>query len=375
MRLLLLLKIRKLLLGGIAIISSFYKPYLIADQNTFKIAVVGPLTGTYSFYGKQLLSAVNQAITDLSTSKNQLEIVPFDDQCNVDLAKSIAITIIKNPEIKAVIGHVCSETTLVASKIYSKGKILQLIPSSTNLKITESNINTLFKMCGKDDIQAQTIARFISNKFGNKKIAIIHNKDLYSKDLAALVQEYLAILKIAPSLYQTINIQDLANNKKIKTILRKIQKLNIDVIFFAGLYKETADFIKAMHYQKNNIPIIISDSNATTGFIKSLGCNKMASGTIMSFQKLDELNKNSNLIQSSIIGHELFGYAAVEVINAAINNVNYITTQSLASWIHNNKIQTIMGEKSWDTNGDILNSEFSIYIWDDKGRYWPLNFN
>ena len=45
----------------------------------------------------------------------------------------------------------------------------------------------------------------------------------------------------------------------------------------------------------------------------------------------------------------------------------------LSLWLHQNKVDTILGEKSWDTNGDVINSEFTMYIWDENGKYWPIS--
>lgn len=346
-----------------------------------KIAIVGPLTGPYSAYGKQLLFAANQAIMDLNLQTHHLEIVPFDDQCNPDLAKSVANKITKDSKFKAVIGHSCSAATIATNKIYAKHGILNVTPTSTNPNITEQNISTLFRMCGRDDIQAQYISNFLSKKFNNKKIAILHSQDLYSKELAEYVQESLAMLKISTTLYQSITADHLNNHTKIKAILKKTKKLNIDVIFFAGLYQEAANIIKTMHHNQIKILMIASDSIATPGFIEKLGSSKLAAGTMMSFQKIDlKDNKiDSKIEDSKIQGQGLFGYAAIQIINTAIqnyydtnNNVNNLNGRILAHWLHQNKINTILGEKSWDTNGDVIDAEFTMYMWDENGKYWPM---
>lgn len=355
----------------ILLIIILFANYCYAD---LKIAVIGPLTGPYSAYGKQLLFATNQAIMDLHLQQYHLEIIPFDDQCNADLAKSVASKIIRDTKIKAVIGHSCSNATIAASKIYAKHGILHIIPTATNPKITEQGIATLFRMCGRDDLQAQYISNFLSKKFNNKKIAILHSQDVYSKELSEYLQEYLAILKISSTVYQSMTIDELNNHAKIKAILKKLKKLNIDIIFFSGLYKEAANVIKTMHHNKIKIPIILSDSVATPGFIDTLGSSKLATGTMMSFQKINEQQLATSKTLT-IQGQGLFGYAAIQTINSAMQN--YFNTPNLngrilAHWLHQNKVDTILGEKSWDTNGDIIAAEFTMYMWDEHGKYWPI---
>ncbi len=354
----------KLLIYSIILVAN---NYCYAKPVNPKIAIVAPFTGPYAAYGKQLLIAANKAIFDLN---NPLEIIPFDDQCNPDLAKSVANKIISDPKINAVIGHVCSNATMVASKIYAKHGILHIVPAATNSKITEQNISTLFRMCGKDDIQAQYISNFISKQFSDKKIAILHSNDLYSKELATHVQEQLAMLKIFPILYQSITIENLNNPVKIRSIVKKLKKLNVDIIFFGGLYRETANLVKAMNHSKIKIPVIAPDSIATTGFINALGSKKIAAGTMMSFQKLENIN-----LPKFIQGQAIFGYAAIQTINAVFKNNQSKNGRILSHWLHQNKVNTILGEKSWDTNGNIIDDEFSMYMWDEDGNFSPIYTN
>jgi len=352
----------------IFLIILFVNNYCFSKQATSKVAVVGPFTGFYSSYGRQLLTATHKAIIDINNPNNLLDIIPFDDQCNSDLAKSVANKIILDSNIKAVIGHVCQGATMAASKIYAQHGLLHLVPTTTSSKLTEQNIATLFRMCGTDNSEAQTISNFILKQFGNKKIAILHSQDLYGKQLASLVQEYLVTLKIFPTLYQSVTIDSLNNPIKTKTIIKKLKKLNIDIIFFGGLYKEIANLVKIMNNHKIKIPIIAPDSIATKGFIEALVSPKIAAGTIMSFQKLDP-----NFIPKNIIDLNIFGYAAIQVLNTALENNPSTNSRILAHWLHQNKVNTILGEKSWDTSGNIINDEFAIYIWNSNGKFLEIN--
>lgn len=328
--------------------------FCYAQNNTFKIAIAGPFTGLYQAYGKQLLLAANQAINSAN-----LELIPFDDQCNIDIAKSIAAQIISDPSIKAVIGHSCPFVNNHVSRIYAKHDILQFVPITTSPEITEQNINTLFRMCGSIDREAQFISNFIAKQFNNKKIAILHTSDIQNKELAEYLQEYLVTLKICPALYQNISIDFINNPIKIKNLINKLKKLKIDVIVFNGLYKETANFIKIMYSKKMQIPLIINSSTAIKGF-------KASSGTIMSFQ---QLNKHTHMKDLSI-----FGYAAIEVIHAALlNNPIQQNNKFLATWLHQNNINTILGEKSWDLNGNIINDDFAMYMWDNNNKLSIIN--
>lgn len=348
---------RKLLILLIILLNN----YCYSKNIIYKIAIVAPLSGAYSAYGKELLTSVHTAVNQIKNTKVALEIIPFDDQCNPDVAKSIATKIIKDPNIKTVIGHTCPITTAIASKIYAKHGLLHLIPTTCSSKITEQPIITLFRLCGTDEKEAEHISNFIHKHFNNKKIAILHSQTLFNQELINNLQENLAILKIYPALYQSISLDQLNNTVKIKLILKKLQKLNIDIVIFDGLYKEAINLIKSMDKNNIKIPLIISSNIVTKQFTKSLG-NSIAAGTMVSFQKVDQQSLNK-------INLAIFGYTAIQIINAALQNNSNYNSRILANWLHQNKISTILGEKSWDTNGNIANDEFAIYMINSNNQY------
>lgn len=344
----------------------------ISKLNQIKVAIIAPFSGNYSDYGEQLLSATTKALSDLKAIdlSIDLEVIPFDDRCNYTESLSIAKTIVKDLEIKAVITHTCAANNLEANKIYAKHRVLQFVPTSTSNKITETGITTLFRLCGKADLQVQSISNFLAKNFMNKKIAILHTADPYNQELAELIQESLATFNIFPTLYQSINATNFSSYIKAKHIIKKMKKLQIDLIIFPGFYREIAQLIKYLDCSKTKIPIITSDAITTPDFFKILPNKKIAIGTIITFPQID-----INLKEQA-----MFGYAAMQILYTAIQkNLNKsdmsnqkINSIVLANWLHHNKIHTILGEKSWDTNGDIINGEFNMYVLDQNG-YTLLN--
>ena len=71
-------------------------------------------------------------------------------------------------------------------------------------------------------------------------------------------------------------------------------------------------------------------------------------------------------------GYTLYAYAAVQAIAASLQDTKNTHGKTLAKWLHNNTVPTILGQKAWDTNGDIIDTEYKMYIWQDFGKYKPL---
>lgn len=338
------------------------------DVHTIKIAFAGPFTGAYGAYGTQLLSGAMQAAQDINAQGGlkgiKLEIIPVDDQCNPDLAVELATTIINSKSYHAIIGHVCSSATLATSNLYGKANMLMITPTSTNNKITERNIGTVFRISGTDQQQSIAAANFIAHSLKSKRIAILHDQELYSKDLADLVSEQLLQLGTTPVLYHGVP----RGTCNFAPIIKKLKALNADAVYFAGLYPEVSALAKTLNVLELQIPLITADAVALNKFVNNVGSARVASSVMMTFAD----NPSSLLSSQTAIhamhtnklettGYALYAYAAVQVIAAAIEHTNTTDGRTLANWLHQHEVATVLGNKSWATNGDIINSQFKIY--------------
>lgn len=340
------------------------------EATPIQIALVGPLSGPYAAYGSQLLAAATQAALDLNSHGGingvPIEIMPFDDQCDADLALAVAEQIIQSSNYQAVIGHVCSAPSLATAKLYSRAKILVISPTATNPKLTSHNINTQFRMSGNDQQQSLVAANFIAYTLQSKRIAVLHDDQLYSKDLADLVSEHLLFLNAAPAMYQAIP----RGTRNFTTLVKKLKHLQIDAIYFAGLYTEVAALANALSILQLQIPLVSADGLAIEQFVQAVHDPSVATSIMLSFsadpqalvssrQPIKQMHANN----FSTTGYPLYAYASVQVIAAAIQNTNKLDGEALANWLHYHTVDTVLGKKSWDTNGDIIDNDFKMYAW------------
>lgn len=350
------------------------------SSHTIKIAFAGPFTGAYGAYGTQLLSGAMQAANDINSQGGikgvKIEIDPLDDQCNPDLALKIAQNIIDSKSYHAVIGHVCSAATLATSNLYAKANMLVITPTATNNKITERNISTLFRMVGTDQQQSVAAANFIANTLKSKRIAILHDQELYSKDLADLVSEQLLQLGTTPVLYQGV----LRGTHNFTPIIKKLKALDADAVYFAGLYPEVSSLAKTLNILELQIPLITADAAAINKLITNVGNPKVANSILMTFADNPHSLVSSKTVISAMqknhletTGYALYAYATVQVIAKAIDSTNTTDSHTLANWLHHNEVETVLGKKSWATNGDINNSQFRVYALQAQNKLIAIN--
>lgn len=337
--------------------------------HTIKIALVAPFTGPYGAYGTLLLSGAMQASSDINAHGGlkgvKVEIIPIDDQCSADTAVKQAENLTRDKQFHAIIGHVCSGATLATSNIYARANMLVLTPTATNDKITERKINTIFRMTGTDQQQSLVAANFIAKNLKSKRIAILHDQELYSKDLADLVSEHLLHLGTTPILYQGVP----RGTRNFTPIIKKLKALDADAIYFAGLYPEVASLAKSLNILQMHLPLITADGATLNKFIDHVGNPKVASSVLMTFAEnpsnIVSSQKTINTMQKNNLettGYSLYAYAAVQVITKAIDNTNTTDGITLANWLHQHEVDTVLGKKSWDTNGNIINAKFAVFV-------------
>lgn len=351
-------------------------------MHNIKIALVAPFSGAYSAYGTLLLSGAMQAANDLNAKGGlkgvPIEIVPLDDQCSPDVAVKQAENIITAQHFQAVIGHVCSAATLATSSMYARANILMITPTATNDKITTRNHSTVFRMTGTDQEQSFAAATFIAKTLKSKRVAILHDQELFSKELADLVSEKLLRLDTTPVLYQGIP----RGTRNFTAVIKKLKLLNADAVYFAGLYPEVAALAKTLNTLELQIPLITADGAALNKFIQQSGGAQMASAVLMTFadnpanilssQTVIKIMHNNHL---ETTGYALYTYAAVQVIAKAIDSSNTTDGITLANWLHQHEVDTVLGKKSWDTNGNIINSKFKIYTMAGENNLVVVNIS
>src|SRR3546814_11794779 len=114
------------------------------------------MTGQYASFGAQMRAGAEMAVADINAAggvlgqKLVLEI--GDDACDPKQAVAVA-TPFANKGVVLVAGHFCSGSSIPASDVYDAEGMIQMSPSPTNPKLTESGKTNVFRPRGRDEQQ------------------------------------------------------------------------------------------------------------------------------------------------------------------------------------------------------------------------------
>ena len=344
-----------------------------------KIASVGPMTGQNAAFGEQLKRGAEMAVADINAAGGvngkKLELQIGDDACDPKQATAVANKMVSD-KVVFVAGHFCSGSSIPASDIYKEAKILQITPASTNIKLTDDAFTkgnkTVFRTCGRDDVQGATVGAYILKNMKDAKVAVLHDKSPYGKGVADETKKALNKGGLKEAMYEAYNDTD----KDFTALINKMKQAKIDIIVLGGYHTAGALIIKQSREQGLGAKMVGFDSLETAEFAQLGGA--ATDGVLMSFPpKVEDDPKNAALVKKfrdakyNPEGYTLFSYAAVKVWADAANKAKSTDSAAVATALRGGKFDSAVGVLEFDQKGDIKNPVYDIYVWKD-GKSTPI---
>jgi len=361
-----------LAIGGALLASS-------ALAQDITIGSAGPMTGQYAAFGEQLKKGAEMAVAEINAAGGvlgrKLNLVIGDDACDPKQATAVANKMVSD-KVAFVAGHFCSGSSILASDIYKEGKILQITPASTNPRLTDEAATkgnkTVFRTCGRDDVQGVTVGNYIIKNHRDKKIAILHDKSPYGKGVADETKKALNKGGMKEAMYEAYNDSD----KDFTALVNKMKQNKIDIIVLGGYHTAAALIIKQSREQGLGAQMVGFDSLETAEFAQLGGA--ATNGVLMSFPpKPDTDPANAALVAKfkaggyNPEGYTLFSYAAIKVWADAVKKANSLEADKVAAALRAGKYSSAVGPLEFDAKGDIKNPVYNIYTWKD-GKSFPM---
>jgi branched-chain amino acid transport system substrate-binding protein len=212
-----------------------------AQDNVIRIASQSPLSGPQSSLGVGIRNGVELAIEQLAGPIEELgftvEFVPFDDQATPDIGVSNAQQIVADPAILGVVGHLNSGVAIPSSEVYNDSNLVMVSPANTNPVVTDRGLPTVNRICGRDDLQGPTGANFAFDQ-GVTSVYVLDDTTAYGVGIADFFQAEAEALGIT-----VLGRQGTAETASFDSIVTPILALAPDMIYFGGIYSQTALFI------------------------------------------------------------------------------------------------------------------------------------
>ena len=164
------------------------------DGKTFKIGVIGPLTGAAATYGVSAEKGAKLAAKDFSTKDLKLSLKSEDDVADGEKAIN-AFNTLCDWGMQALVGPVTTGAAVAVSGEIADD-MLMVTPSASSLDVTKDK-TTVFQVCFTDPTMGASAAKFLAEKYADAKIALFYNSgDTYSSGVADAFAEQAKASKL-----------------------------------------------------------------------------------------------------------------------------------------------------------------------------------
>jgi branched-chain amino acid transport system substrate-binding protein len=343
-----------------------------AVQADIRIATVGPLTGPRAWSGEQFRRGAEMAVADINANGGVLgqrvALIVGDDAQDPSQAVAVAEKLVGDG-IVFVAGHRSSDASIAAAPVYADAGVIQISPSSTSPEFTELGYDTVFRVCGRDDRQGAVAGTYLAEHHADGNIAIVHDGSTYGKGLATQTRTTLNRQGVQEIWYDSYE----AGRADHSDLIARIESDRIDVIYVGGYSTDAALLLRQARERGLSVQLVAGDALHNSDFWAITG--SAGEGARSTFDE----DPRENPAAADVVtrfreqgyepeGYTLHTYAAVQVWAEAVGRAATVDSTAVSAALHAHEFDTVLGEISFDSRGDITSHRYVWYVW-RGGRY------
>jgi branched-chain amino acid transport system substrate-binding protein len=174
-----------------------------------------------------------------------------------------------DPLFVGLIGHMCSGSSIPASKTFEKNGFSMISPSSTAAEYTARGMQNVFRTCFNDAVQGKVAAEYAAKVLKLKTAAVLHDKSQYGQPIAENFKTTFESLGGKVVTFEGVTRGD----KDFRPILTKIKPMNPQAVYFGGMAAEGALVARQMRDVGINKANYMSDDGcySVPDFIEGAG--------------------------------------------------------------------------------------------------------
>ncbi len=335
-----------------------------------KVGFAGPMTGAQAHYGKDFENGVTLAVEDFNATKPVIDGKPVrivldvaDDQADPRTGTTVAQKLVDD-NIKGMLGHFNSGTTIPASRIYANAGIPE-IAMATAPEYTTQGYKTTFRMMTSDTQQGSVAGEFAVKTLKLKKIAIVDDRTAYGQGLADQFE------KAAKAAGATIVDREYGNDKAVdfKAILTKIKSSNPDLVYFGGADSQAGPMAKQMKTLGLRAPLMGGEMVKTDTFLQIAG--DAADGTVASLAglPLDQMPGGAGYVakykkrfNEDVQTYSPYAYDGAMAMFGAMKAANSTDPAKYLPLLAQTNVQGVTAQHlAYDSKGDLKNGGITLY--------------
>jgi branched-chain amino acid transport system substrate-binding protein len=320
------------------------------------------VTANLAAHTNELIGGVVLAVQD---ANRPAELIWRDDRRNAEAARSAARSLVDEGAV-AVVGHLSASAALPASEIYADAGVVFIAPGTTHPDLTRWPGGCVFRLCGRDDDQAELIADFIARSPRQGTVGVIEQDIAYGRKLAELLRAGLVKRDIG---HLTFACEEQGLSP---AALAAFARAGVGLAAFAGIHEAAAACCRQLEQINYGNPLVLGDDGFTPNLLvlagkSAAGVNVIAPGPAQhdNADGAALARRYRRLIGADPGAYFLTSYAATRIVLDAIAGAN--GRDVLASRLRAQVWRTPAGDLAFDRSGEVQGLGWTVYRVEDAG--------
>jgi branched-chain amino acid transport system substrate-binding protein len=323
------------------------------------LAMAGALTGPDAALGINIKDGVQLAIDQHNAANSgcQVQLKTFDTEGDPQKATQVAPQIVDDAFTIGLIGPAFSGETKATGQVFDQAGLVAATASATNVSLSSNGWKTFFRGLANDGVQGPSVANYLKNNLGNKKVCVVDDSTDYGLGLAQAVRETLG-----PVADSACNISVKKGDKDFSAAVNQVKGESPDSVFYSGYYAEAAPFVQQLRDAGVKANFVSADGTKDPEFVKQAGESSKdallscpcgpATGDFAK-QYTDKFGQAPGTYSTE--GYDL-GTIMLKGIDAG-----KITRPDLLDWVKNYQGQGVARKYQWTDTGELTSTLIWIY--------------
>ena len=323
------------------------------------IAMAGALNGPDAALGINIKNGVQLAIDKHNAANQgcQVQLKTFDTEGDPQKATAVAPQIVDDAFTIGLVGPAFSGETKATGSVFDQAGLVAATASATNVTLSENGWKTFFRGLANDGVQGPSVANYMKNTLGHKKVCVVDDSTDYGLGLAQAVRQTLG-----PVADSACNISVKKGDKDFSAAVTQVKGQSPDSVFYSGYYAEAAPFVQQLRDGGVTATFVSADGTKDPEFVKQAGGSSKdallscpcgpATGTFA-----DEYTKKFGQEPGT---YSTEGYDLGTILLKGIDS-GAITRPALLDYVKNYNGQGVARKYQWTDKGELTTTLIWMY--------------
>jgi branched-chain amino acid transport system substrate-binding protein len=188
------------------------------------------LTENGQKYGQMVQDEFDKVNQAGGIDGHKIKVFLLDDQCKPDVGVANVNRFISQDKVHLVIGSTCSSVTMPIVPVTAKAEVPQLVPHSTNAKITMQGSEWVFRVSVSERFYSAVHGKWLAENVG-KKVAYLYTTDSAAISFANSYSDFMRkYYNVEPAYMDQMQETDL----DFRSSLLKIKEVQPEILAIGG---------------------------------------------------------------------------------------------------------------------------------------------